>query len=79
MALDKTTASLTLGNSLTLTPTIAPPTATNRNLTWSSSDSTRVMVNSAGKITGLSVGTATITVKTLDGAKTATCAVTVTA
>ncbi|CAI2035320.1 Kappa-carrageenase precursor [Serratia fonticola] len=79
VALDKTTASLTLGNSLTLTPTIAPPTATNRNLTWSSSDSTRVMVNSAGKITGLSVGTATITVKTSDGAKTATCAVTVTA
>ncbi|WP_447907866.1 Ig-like domain-containing protein [Serratia fonticola] len=68
-----------MGSSETLTPTVAPPSATNRNVTWTSSDVTKVMVNSAGRITALAVGSATITVKTVNGAKTATCVVTVTA
>lgn len=79
VTLDKTTTTLVLGNSMTLTPTIAPASATNRAVTWASSDATKVMVNSAGKITALAVGSATITVTTNDQAKTATCVVTVTA
>uniref|UniRef100_A0A182SM09 BIG2 domain-containing protein n=1 Tax=Anopheles maculatus TaxID=74869 RepID=A0A182SM09_9DIPT len=51
--LNKTTATLALGNSETLVPTIAPATATNRAVTWTTSDATKVMVNSAGKITAL--------------------------
>ncbi|HBE9082978.1 TPA: Ig-like domain-containing protein [Serratia fonticola] len=77
--LDKTTASVSLGNSLQLTPTIAPASATNKAVTWTSSTPGNVMVTAAGVITGLAVGTSTITVKTSDGAKTATCVVTVTA
>ncbi|MHA7847115.1 MULTISPECIES: Ig-like domain-containing protein [unclassified Serratia (in: enterobacteria)] len=77
--LDKVTAALKLGESLTLTPTIAPATATNKAVTWTSSTPANVMVTAAGVITGLAVGTSTITVKTTDGAKTATCVVTVTA
>ncbi len=76
--LDKTTATLRLGESLTLTPTIAPATATNKAVTWTSSTPANAMVTAAGVITGLAVGTSTITVKTTDGAKTATCVVTVT-
>ncbi|WP_404413194.1 Ig domain-containing protein [Serratia aquatilis] len=68
-----------MGNSETLVPTIAPGSATNRAVTWSSSDAAKVMVNSAGKITAMAAGSATITVKTNDHAKTATCVVTVTA
>lgn len=79
VTLNKSTASLSAGSSETLTPTVAPPSATNRNVTWTSSDVTKVMVNSAGRITALAVGSATITVKTVTGAKTATCVVTVTA
>ncbi|MDQ7208515.1 Ig-like domain-containing protein [Serratia fonticola] len=79
MILDKTTASVSLGNSLQLTPTIAPASATNKAVTWTSSTPGNVMVTAAGVITGLAVGTSTITVKTSDGAKTATCVVTVTA
>lgn len=77
--LNKTTAKLSVGNSETLVPTIAPGSATNRAVTWSSSDAAKVMVNSAGKITAMAAGSATITVKTNDHAKTATCVVTVTA
>lgn len=77
--LNKTTATLALGNSETLVPTIAPATATNRAVTWTTSDATKVMVNSAGKITALGIGSATITVKTVDQTKTAACVVTVTA
>ncbi|WP_369794355.1 Ig domain-containing protein [Serratia sp. DD3] len=79
MILDKTTASVSLGNSLQLTPTIAPTTATNKAVTWTSSNPANVMVSTAGVITALAVGTSTITVKTTDGGKTATCVVTVTA
>lgn len=77
--LDKTTVSGAVGTSVQLTPTIAPATATNRSVTWSSSDPSKVMVSASGVITFLSAGAATITVKTVDGAKTATCTATTTA
>lgn len=79
VTLDKATATVAAGASLTLTPTIAPASATNRGVTWTSSTPGNVMVTNKGVITGLTPGTSTITVKTTDGAKTATCVVTVTA
>ena len=58
--------------------TIAPANATVQTVTWSSDDDTVASVDNAGKVTGESAGTATITVTTTDGDFTDTCAVTVT-
>ena len=79
VTLNKTTLALTAGGTETLTATLAPETATNKNVTWSSSDVNIATVDNAGKVTAVAAGTATITVTTVDGSKTATCAVTVTA
>lgn len=79
VTLNKTTTSLAVGATETLTATVAPANATNKKVTWKSSDATKATVDATGKITAVAEGTATITVTTEDGAKTATCAVTVTA
>ena len=76
VSLDRTSATLTEGEELTLTATINPENASNKNVTWTSSDSSVASV-SDGKVTALKAGSATITVKTEDGGKTATCNVTV--
>lgn len=55
-----------------LTMTVLPENATNKSVTWSSSDTSVATVND-GKITPLKKGTTTITVKTVDGNKKATC------
>lgn len=75
------TVSLSLAGTTTqqLTPTVAPAGATNKAVTYQSSDATVASVNASGLVTALKAGTATITVKTTDGNKTDTCAVTVTA
>ncbi len=77
VTLNKTTLTIAVGNNETLTATISPATASNKNVTWTSSDATVATVDASGKVTGVKNGTATITVTTEDGAKTATCAVTV--
>jgi len=77
VTLDQSTLALTVGGTAELTATVVPADATNKALTWSSSDAAVATV-SGGTVTGVSVGTATITVTTADGGKTATCAVTVT-
>lgn len=76
-----TNATLSLAGVKTqqLTPTIAPTTATNKAVTYSSSAPAVATVSASGLMTGVSVGTATITVTTTDGAKTATCALTINA
>ncbi len=61
----------------TLTATVTPNDATNKAVTWSTSDSEVVTVNN-GVLTARGEGSATITVTTKDGSKTATCSVTVT-
>ena len=78
VTLDKTTATVEVGASVSLAATVAPSNATNKTVTWTSSDNTVATV-SGGKVTGVKAGTATITATTADGNKTATCAVTVTA
>ena len=54
-----------------------PSTATNKNVTWSSSNKAVATVDSKGLVKAVKAGTATITVKTADGGKTATCKITV--
>ena len=76
VALDMTSAELTEGDELVLTSTITPSNATNKNVTWSSSDETVAKVV-GGKVTALKAGSARITVTTEDGGKTASCDVTV--
>ena len=72
-------AALTLevGQTGALTATVAPATATNKAVTWTSSAPAIATVDASGTVKGIAPGTATITVKTADGGKTVTCAVTV--
>lgn len=76
VSLDKTNITLTEGETDTLTATVMPDDATNKNITWSTSNPDVVSVQN-GVVTANSAGTATITVTTEDGNKTATCQVTV--
>jgi len=77
VSLNKTTATLTAGGSETLTATVAPADAANQNVTWSSDKPGVATVDQSGKVTAVAPGAATITVKTEDGGKTASCSVTV--
>lgn len=61
ITLDKTEGVLTVGNTVTVTATVNPDTATNASVTWSSSDEAIATVDSEGKITAVAPGTATIT------------------
>ena len=76
VALDKTAANVILGQTLQLTATVSPENADNKAVTWSSSDPDVASVSN-GLVTAEGIGEATITVKTRDGGKTATCVVTV--
>ena len=78
VSLDESELDLEVGGSQTLTATIAPSNASNKNVIWSSSDETVASVDD-GLVSALKVGTATITATTEDGNKTATCTVTVSA
>ena len=77
VTLSKAELKLNKGKSETITAVITPTNATNKNVTWSSSNETVARVSSTGKITAISEGTATITVRTSDGNYTDTCKVTV--
>ena len=56
-----------LGRTIQLTASITPSNAANKNLSWSVSDETIISVDGQGTVTGLSGGTATVTVTTEDG------------
>ncbi len=77
VSLNITEISLSVGKTERLIETIQPDTATNKNVTWSSSNDDVATV-SGGVVTAKGVGEATITVTTEDGAKTATCKITIT-
>ena len=77
VTLNKSTTTLTVGDTETLVATIAPSNATDTAVTWTSSDDTVATVTSGGVVEGVVAGTATITVTTHDGSFTDTCEVTV--
>ena len=77
VTLNKTALNLVTGASESLVATISPSNATNKDVKWTSSNTNVATVDTTGKVTGVSSGSATITVKTKDGAKVATCNVTV--
>ena len=77
VSLDKESLALEIGGYETLTATVLPENATDRSVTWSSSDSSVATVDNNGKVTAVGKGRATITVKTNDGGFTDTCQVTV--
>lgn len=76
VTLDKQTLELYTGKSATLNAKVQPANATNKNVTWSTSDATIATVQE-GTVTAVAAGTATITVTTEDGSHTATCTVSV--
>ena len=77
ITLDKTTLSLKEGDQATLTATVAPENATDKTISWKSSDENVATVTD-GVVKALSGGTATITVTANDGSGvSASCAVTV--
>lgn len=78
VTLDSTSLHFVMGgNPAMLTATITPTNATNYSVSWSSNNSGVAKVNSSGVVTPVASGTAIITVTTVDGDRTATCAVTV--
>lgn len=77
VSVNKTSLTLVKGTSERLTATISPDNATNKGHTWQSSATTVATIDETGNVTAVDLGTATITVTTLDGKKTATCNVTV--
>jgi endo-1,4-beta-D-glucanase Y len=79
VTMSPTSASVVAGSTTQLSATVAPSNATNKAVTWTSSNTAIATVNSSGLVTGVAAGTATITVKTTDGNKIATSAITVTA
>lgn len=64
------------GESYTLTYSILPENAENKNVKFSSSAPNVVSVDNSGKVTALQKGTSTITITTEDSGHTATCEVT---
>ena len=78
ITLNKAETSISVGNSETLTATVAPENAALKALTWASSDEDVATVAPDGTVTAVKVGTATITATAADGSgKSATCTVTV--
>ena len=78
VSLDKTTAKLTeKGQTVELKATVAPATASIKDVSFATSDANVATVDANGKVTAVGNGTATITVTTDDGNKTAICSVTV--
>ena len=78
VTLNKTSTSLYVGDTETLTPTITPDNATNKNVTWSSDDTSVATVDASGLVTAVARGTAVITATAADGSgASASCTVTV--
>jgi formylglycine-generating enzyme required for sulfatase activity len=81
VSLSKTSISLTVGATETLAATIVPTDATNKTISWTSSNTAAATVDATvdadGFVTAIAVGAADITVTTQDGGKKATCTVTV--
>ncbi|MGN0187842.1 MAG: Ig-like domain-containing protein [Paludibacteraceae bacterium] len=78
VSLDKSETEIFVNQMFTLVATVEPADADNRRVVWSSDNAGVASVDAEGNVTALTNGEATITVTTVDGAKIATCKVTVT-
>lgn len=76
VTLNKTETSVYIGESETLTATVTPSNASDKSTTWTSSKPEIATVGEDGKVTGVELGTATITATTKSGVS-ASCVVTV--
>jgi len=77
VTLNQNSIALQIGSTSQLTATVTPANATNKSVTWVSSNTGIVSINSTGLATGVAAGTAIITCTTVDGNKNATCTITV--
>ncbi|MBQ0090131.1 MAG: Ig-like domain-containing protein, partial [Prevotellaceae bacterium] len=78
ITLNATSASLKVGETKTLTATVSPTNATNKNVTWSSSNTSVATVSTSGVVTAKAAGSAVITATAADGSgKKAECVITV--
>ena len=77
MTLNKSSVTLTTGNSETLNAIVTPSNASVKTVSWTSDNFNVAIVNNLGKVTAVSSGSAAITAKTLDGGFSAVCNVTV--
>lgn len=76
VSLNKNTTTINVGETETLVATITPTNATNQNVTWGT-DAPNIATVTNGVVEGKAVGTASISVETVDGSHTDTCNVTV--
>ena len=77
VSLDSSSITVKQGKTSTLVATVYPANATNKTVTWTSSNTAVATVSNAGIVSGIAPGTAIITVTTNDGSKTDTCVVSV--
>ena len=75
--LNQSSITLTRNTTYLLIPTISPTTVSNRNIIWSSSNSAIATVSLLGSVRAIAIGTAVITVQTIDGGFRASCTITV--
>ena len=76
ISLDNTSVSVAIGSTTVVSATISPSNATNKNITWSS-ENTSIATVKSGTITGVSAGITTIKAVTEDGGFEASCSVSV--
>ena len=77
ISLSKSSATLTVGEKVTLTPTVYPTTLEDKSVTWKSSKTSVAKVSSTGKVTAVAAGTATITCTSNATGLSTTCKITV--
>ncbi|MBI6871882.1 Ig-like domain-containing protein [Clostridium aciditolerans] len=77
IALDKSAAKISEGETLQLNATVTPDNAANKKMTWISNNQEVAKIDDNGKVIALKEGTANITVTSEDGGKTASCNITV--
>ena len=77
VSLDRSSAEIIKGESITLTATVSPSNATDKNVIWTSSDPSVATVSQSGVITAVKAGSTTVVATTSDGGKTAACEIVV--